>query len=213
MLKDRIKKLRKVLDLTQQEFANRLGISRGNIATYETREGSPGSSVISLICREFNVSEKWLRTGEGEMFNQSVENTVDRLCAELHASELESGIIRAYFRIDPRIREPFMQRMIQEMQSEYATMAPAPAEPDKFWQVRIVEQKTPTPVSEDGPKNADEESLMKNVQSMSPGQQELLFNQYNQARLLREQQKGASAASVPPAADDKAPESKIPDPS
>lgn len=67
-MKERIKKLRKALDLTQQEFADRLGISRGNIATYETRDGSPGSSVITLICREFNVNEEWLRTGSGEMF-------------------------------------------------------------------------------------------------------------------------------------------------
>lgn len=64
-MKERIKKLRKALDLTQQEFADRIGISRGNIATYETREGSPGNSVINLICREFNVNETWLRTGEG----------------------------------------------------------------------------------------------------------------------------------------------------
>lgn len=72
-MKDRIKKIRKALGLTQQEFADRLGISRGNIATYETRDGNPGSSVITLICREFNVSETWLRTGEGEMFVQRSE--------------------------------------------------------------------------------------------------------------------------------------------
>ena len=206
MLKDRIKKLRKVLDLTQQEFANRLGISRGNIATYETREGSPGSSVISLICREFNVSEKWLRTGEGEMFNQSVESTVDRLCAELHASELESGIIRAYFRIDPRIREPFIQRMIQEMQSEYAALMPVPV-----YSLQPVGQKTPAPVTESGPKNANEKSFMQDVRAMNPGPQEQLFDQYDQMRTPRGQQKDASSASVPPAADDKVPKSEIPD--
>lgn len=76
MLKERIKKLRKALNLTQQEFADRLGISRGNIATYETREGSPGSSVINLMCREFNVSETWLRTGEGDMFVELPKNEV-----------------------------------------------------------------------------------------------------------------------------------------
>lgn len=70
----RIKKLRKVLDLTQQAFADRLGISRGNIATYETREGSPGNSVIALICREFGVNEAWLRTGDGEMFIKRTAN-------------------------------------------------------------------------------------------------------------------------------------------
>lgn len=73
-MKERIKKLRKALSLTQQEFADRLGISRGNIATYETRDGSPGNSVISLICREFNVNEIWLRTGEGEMFVELPKN-------------------------------------------------------------------------------------------------------------------------------------------
>ena len=73
-INQRIKKLRKVLDLTQQAFADRLGISRGNIATYETREGSPGNSVIALICREFGVNEAWLRTGEGEMFIKRTAN-------------------------------------------------------------------------------------------------------------------------------------------
>ena len=67
-MKERLKELRKALGLTQQEFADRLGISRGNIATYETRDGAPGSSVVNLICREFDVNGEWLRTGEGEMF-------------------------------------------------------------------------------------------------------------------------------------------------
>lgn len=67
-MKERIKELRKTLGLTQQEFADRIGISRGNIATYETRDSSPGNSVVNLICREFNVREAWLRTGQGDMF-------------------------------------------------------------------------------------------------------------------------------------------------
>lgn len=78
-MKERLKKLRKALDLTQQEFADRIGISRGNIATYETRDGSPGNSVINLICREFGANEAWLRTGEGEMFVKQAEK--DELAA------------------------------------------------------------------------------------------------------------------------------------
>ena len=205
-MNERIKKLRKALDLTQQAFADRIGIRQNTIAKYETNRGTPTTSVISLIVREFNVSEKWLRTGEGEMFNQSVESTVDRLCAELHASELESGIIRAYFRIDPRIREPFMQRMIQEMQSEYAALMPVPVD-----SVQPVGQKTPAHVTESGPKNANEKSFMQYVRAMNPGPQEQLFDQYDQMRTPRGQQKDASSASVPPAADDKVPKSEIPD--
>ena len=68
MVGDRIRELRKELGMTQQEFADRLKIKRNTIATYETGRNDPIDSVFVLICREFNVSEDWLRTGEGEMF-------------------------------------------------------------------------------------------------------------------------------------------------
>ena len=65
---ERLKKLRKTLDLTQQEFADKIGSKRNTIANYEIKANIPSASVISLICREFNVNEEWLRDGIGEMF-------------------------------------------------------------------------------------------------------------------------------------------------
>lgn len=65
---DRIKELRKALGLTQQEFADKIGIKRNSFANYETGRNTPLDAIIVSICREFNVSESWLRTGEGEMF-------------------------------------------------------------------------------------------------------------------------------------------------
>ncbi len=73
------------------------------------------------------------------------------------------------------------------------------------------QEKKPIPVSEDGPKNADEESFMRDVRAMSPVQQEQFFAQYDPMHTMREQQKDASTVSVPPAADDKAPEFELPD--
>lgn len=67
-MNERIKKLRKALGLTQQDFADRIGVKRNTIANYEIDRNEPSGSVISLICKEFNVSDVWLRTGEGEMF-------------------------------------------------------------------------------------------------------------------------------------------------
>nr|DAV11132.1 MAG TPA: helix-turn-helix domain protein [Caudoviricetes sp.] len=67
-MNERIKELRKRLNLTQQEFADRLSIKRGAVANYEVGRNTPSDSVIALICREFNVSERWLREGDGEMF-------------------------------------------------------------------------------------------------------------------------------------------------
>lgn len=67
-MKDRIKEIRKSLKLTQEEMSSRLMIKRNTIASYETGRNMPTTAVVALICREFNVSEEWLRTGEGEMF-------------------------------------------------------------------------------------------------------------------------------------------------
>lgn len=82
-MNERIKKLRKAFDLTQQAFADRLGVKQNTIAKYETNRGTPTTSVISLIVREFNVSEAWLRTGEGDMFIEKEPQPLDKLLAEL----------------------------------------------------------------------------------------------------------------------------------
>ena len=67
-MKDRIKQIRKALNLTQVEFGNRLGVKGNTITNYETGLRTPSNSVILSICKEFNINEEWLRTGEGEMF-------------------------------------------------------------------------------------------------------------------------------------------------
>ena len=67
-MNERIKRIRKELGLTQQEFAERINIGRGTLANYEVGRNEPIDAVIFLICREFDVNEHWLRTGEGEMF-------------------------------------------------------------------------------------------------------------------------------------------------
>ena len=75
-MKDRIKKLRKSLDMTQQEFANRIGVKRNTIGQYEIGRNEPIDTVINLICREFNVNEDWLRNG-GSDENMFIKLTED----------------------------------------------------------------------------------------------------------------------------------------
>lgn len=67
-MNERLRKLRKALDLTQQKFADRIGVKQNTVAQYEMGRNIPIDSVINLICREFNVNEEWLRTGTGDMF-------------------------------------------------------------------------------------------------------------------------------------------------
>lgn len=69
-MNERLKRLRRELNITQQEFADRIGIKRSTMATYESGRNEPIDAVISLICREFDVNEDWLKTGDGEMFEE-----------------------------------------------------------------------------------------------------------------------------------------------
>ena len=67
-MKDRIKLIRQNAGMTQQEFAKQIGVSRNTIATYETSVRIPIDAIVLSICREFNINETWLRTGEGNMY-------------------------------------------------------------------------------------------------------------------------------------------------
>ncbi len=90
-MNQRLKKLRKSLDLTQQKFADRIGIARGNVGAYEVGKNAPSDAVISLICREFNVNEDWLRTGEGEMFiKQTRDEQIASFVGSIQSSEDDS---------------------------------------------------------------------------------------------------------------------------
>lgn len=90
-MNERIKKLRKTLDLTQQEFADKIGVKQNTVAQYEMGRNIPIDSVIFLICREFNVNEEWLRNGTGEMFLPTDRNAdIARLTKQLLDEESDS---------------------------------------------------------------------------------------------------------------------------
>ena len=97
-MNERLKKLRKSLDLTQQEFADKIGIARGNIGAYEVGKNAPSDAVISLICKtDFSrgrVNEKWLRTGEGGDDNMFIEaprdEQISKFVGELLKEEEDS---------------------------------------------------------------------------------------------------------------------------
>lgn len=67
-MKDRLKEIREnsPFGKTQKAFADYLGISSANLASYETGRRTPTDAVVQLICQKCSVNEEWLRTGKGE---------------------------------------------------------------------------------------------------------------------------------------------------
>lgn len=90
-IKDRIKLIRKEKKLTQVEFGDVIGVKGNTVTNYETGLRNPTDAVVKSICREFNVSEDWLRTGEGEMFSPlDRQDQIANLTATLFKGEKDS---------------------------------------------------------------------------------------------------------------------------
>lgn len=102
-MNERIKQLRLTLGLSQEEFGNRLGMGRGAITNIELKKVEPKPLLVSLICREFRVSETWLRTGEGEMFlPMDTDEELAQVLAEIKLSDdpIVKSIIKSYWALD-----------------------------------------------------------------------------------------------------------------
>lgn len=114
-MNERIKELRKALGLNQTEFGEKIGIKQGSVAGYESGVRTPLDSVILSMCREFNVSEKWLRTGEGEMFLPvPEEDEVASYVAELLEpdnpfADLIVQVMRTYSQLDSKSQEVLLE--------------------------------------------------------------------------------------------------------
>ena len=87
-MKDRFKELRKELNVTQQEFADKLKISRNFVAQIEMGSKVPSDRTIDDVCRKFNVNEEWLRTGNGDMFIPGIK---DKQISAILADVMKSG--------------------------------------------------------------------------------------------------------------------------
>lgn len=104
-MNERISKVRKDVGLTQEKFAERIGLTRNFVWMIEKGERVPSDRTISDICREFRVSETWLRTGEGEMFlPMDDDDELAQVMAEIKLSsdELIRTIIKSYWRLDDK---------------------------------------------------------------------------------------------------------------
>ncbi len=154
-LGERIKKVRKALDLTQQEFANRLGMKRNSIAQVETGRNTSEQTIIS-ICREFGVSEEWLRTETGKMFIPSMEESIDELIAQYGLDDLDRQIILEFIKLKPEEREAvkqYVRKLAQHLfdadeASQHMTIEQeARAEADRYYEQLLSEKKQASQVS------------------------------------------------------------------
>lgn len=112
-LKDRVKRLRVTLNLTQQAFGDRIGIKRNSVALIESGRNTSDQTIFS-ICREFHVNEKWLRTGEGEMFDAASTDSskLDALAEAQGLTDDQYILLQKFIKLKPEIRQGILNYII-----------------------------------------------------------------------------------------------------
>ena len=103
---ERIKEIRKYLNLTMEKFGGRLGVGRTAISNIENNNRNLTDQMAVSICREFDVNETWLRTGEGEMFvpktrNQQITDFLGDLIKEEDGT-FKKRLIEAMSKLDKK---------------------------------------------------------------------------------------------------------------
>ena len=108
---ERIEVLRKDLSMSRRVFGERLGVSESVIVNIEydrLKRPDQKESLYKLICKEFNVNEEWLRTGEGEMFAEvPVEDEYFKAVTQISKSndKLAMQAIIEYWKLDDVSKE------------------------------------------------------------------------------------------------------------
>lgn len=101
----RVKDIRKLLNLSQEEFGKRLGVTAAGISRIENGKRNLTEQMIVHICKEFNVNENWLRNGEGEVFKQFPNPVMEELLHQYQLDELDLRIINEYIMLDENKRK------------------------------------------------------------------------------------------------------------
>ena len=122
-MNERIKRLRKELKLTQQQFADKIKVKRNTVATYEMGRSVPSDSAIALICKTFHVNEDWLRNGNGEMFE------------ELPEEDEKAAFVSSLLDAD---NDPFYN-IIQEIMRTFGELSPKSQEVIREFSAKLVE--------------------------------------------------------------------------
>lgn len=107
-MKDRIKELRKFLDLSQELFGEKIGLSKSAISNIESGRYNVTDTIIITICNIFIINEHWLRTGEGNMFIESDSFSLDEYIKKKGLSEFAVEIVKSFVMMPKDIQEPLL---------------------------------------------------------------------------------------------------------
>ncbi len=114
---ERIKEIRKTLNLTLEKFGEKLGVGKGAISNIEKGNRSLTDQMAKSICREYNVNYDYLVYGEGEMFSELPKTILDELCLQYGLNDLDRAIVEMYVNTPLELRQEIKKMMKKFIQN------------------------------------------------------------------------------------------------
>jgi len=102
---ERVKEVRKALNLTLEKFGEKIGSKKNTMSAIETGRNALTDLMAKSICREFNVNYDWLMYGDGEMFSNLPQTILDELCRQYGMDDEDKSLIEFYLTLDAGCRE------------------------------------------------------------------------------------------------------------
>lgn len=105
----RIRNLRKKMNMTQKQFAEKIGITQAHLSGVENSKDNPSDSILRIICNEFGVRMRWLKSGEGNQTEtiMSREEYIKRLPPENRPEPNETTLNYVLNHPIPKVKEEF----------------------------------------------------------------------------------------------------------
>jgi transcriptional regulator with XRE-family HTH domain len=144
-MKNRIKRLREVLRLSQGEFAEKIGLKRAAVSLIEIGKSNLTEQNIKLICLIMNVNESWIRTGEGPMFNKEVPGEREILDLFRQISQDGRKIVLDYVRLILKNEQTFSSKVPEPPQAAEKQEASPKPEPEPPQVAEILPGPEPDP--------------------------------------------------------------------
>ena len=111
---ERIKEIRKALGLTLDKFGEKLGVKKQTVSRIENGINNVTEQMILSICREYKVNYDYFVDGDGDMFEDLPETTLDELCLEYDLDDLDRKILNIYLSLSTDARSALKNAIKKE---------------------------------------------------------------------------------------------------
>ena len=111
-INERIKRVRSEANMTLVEFGKKIGLTKSTVSRMEQNGYAVIPQNVQLICTAFNISEKWLTEGKGDMYTSDEEAILDKLAGMYDLSESQMIFAKQWLQLPATAKDAVVDYIV-----------------------------------------------------------------------------------------------------